>query len=402
VCGIFQWTNPLHASQFQSVRHMEAECVQWTVNLFNGDKNAVGCMTSGGTESILMALKAYRDYGIDNCITHPEMIMPTTAHPAFMKGAYYFGITVRQIPVDPVTFKVNPTDVRNAISANTICIIGSAPNYPYGTVDPLEELSDIAVKYGVPLHVDCCLGGFVLAFLEKGGRECPKFDFRLPGVTSISADIHKYGFAPKGVSVVMYRESKWRSYQYFSFVNWPGGLYASPSITGSRPGNLIAGAWAAMKHFGLKGYIETAGKINQATLDLAAGINKIDGLYVLGTPNVCAVAFGSKKFDIFALYTKLKEKGWDLSALQFPSAIHLSLTYLQTQPGVVDKLIADLAALAAELLLDPKAAKTDNEASRLYGSTQTIKLRGLLADAAKSYFDVYYNLDKTEVKPSAH
>jgi sphinganine-1-phosphate aldolase len=244
----YAWANPLHPQTFPGVRKMEAEIVVMVVDMFHGTEiGACGTMTSGGTESILMAIRAHREWAKDQKgITSPHMILPVTAHPAFDKAADYFGIRVTHIAYDPVTYQVDIRKLKQAICRNTILIVGSCPSFPHGCQDDILTLSGIAIKNNIGLHVDCCLGGFIAPFMEAAGYPIPPFDFRVPGVTSISADPHKYGYSPKGSSVVLYRTPELRQYQYFCCTDWPGGVYASPSIAGSRPGNIIVGCWAAM------------------------------------------------------------------------------------------------------------------------------------------------------------
>jgi sphinganine-1-phosphate aldolase len=245
----FAWTNPMHADVFPNVRKMEAEVVRMTLNLFHGDQDSCGTMTTGGTESIMLACKAYRDLAYERGIDRPEMVVPVTAHAAFDKAANFFRIKINHVPVDPVTKKVNPNKLKSYINSNTCMIVGSCPQFPHGAIDPIEKLSQIAIKYKVPLHVDACLGGFLIVFMEEAGFKLPLFDFRLKGVTSISCDTHKYGYTPKGSSVIMYRNVGLRKHQYFSAVEWPGGIYVSPTFAGSRAGSLIAMTWATLVCF---------------------------------------------------------------------------------------------------------------------------------------------------------
>jgi sphinganine-1-phosphate aldolase len=243
VYGMFALSNPLHPEVFPFIRKMEAEVVRMTVNLFNGDENCCGTMTAGGTESILMAMKAYRDWGYSKVISMRDNIAASTAHAAFDKAAHYFQMKLVHIPVDQQTFRIDINAVKKAINKNTVVIVGSAPHFPQGIIDNIPALSEIAVKHRINLHVDSCLGGFLLPFIRRLGYKTYDFDFSVAGVTSISADSHKYGYAPKGSSVVMYRNKELRHCQYFVAADWTGGIYASPSMPGSRPGGLIAATW---------------------------------------------------------------------------------------------------------------------------------------------------------------
>nr|CAD7445349.1 unnamed protein product [Timema bartmani] len=241
VYTLASYTNPLHPDIFPGVCKMEAEVVRMTANLFHGGPSSCGTMTTGGTESILMACKAYRDYARSEWgIKHPEIILPTTSHPAFDKAGLYFGIRITHTPVDPVHYKADINAMRRAISRNTILLVGSTPNFPYGTMDDIEEIAALGRQYNIPVHVDACLGGFLVIFMEQAGYKLPPFDFSVPGVTSISADTHKYGFAPKGSSVILYSEPKYRHHQFCVTTDWPGGVYGSPTVNGSRAGGKLA------------------------------------------------------------------------------------------------------------------------------------------------------------------
>jgi len=230
VYGMAAWTNPLHSDAFPGLRKMEAEVVRIACDLFNGSSDSCGCVTTGGTESIILACKAYRDKGREDGIEIGEMLVPVTAHAAFDKAAELLGMRIRHVPVDEVTKRVKVDTMRRMISSNTVMLVGSAPQFPHGSMDDIQDIAALGVRKGIPVHVDACLGGFLVAFMEEAGFSVPPFDFRLPGVTSISADTHKYGFAPKGSSVILYRDMKYREYQWFCFPDWPGGIYATPTI----------------------------------------------------------------------------------------------------------------------------------------------------------------------------
>ncbi|MCP4756018.1 MAG: aspartate aminotransferase family protein, partial [Proteobacteria bacterium] len=236
---LFSHVNVLQRDMCPSQTRMESEVIAMTLDMLNGQavnehdssQNACGVIGTGGTDSIISALLSYRDkFRTERNITEPEMILPDTAHPAFLKGAHYFGIKVVKAPTDPQTTQVDIDFVRQHINKNTIVLVGSAGNYPYGTIDPIDRLSELAIEHKVGLHVDGCLGGFILPWGERLGFDIPVFDFRLPGVTSISADTHKYGYGPKGTSVVAYRDKSYRKYQYYTETEWKGGLYVSPGI----------------------------------------------------------------------------------------------------------------------------------------------------------------------------
>ncbi|KAF5357413.1 hypothetical protein D9758_005858 [Tetrapyrgos nigripes] len=296
-------SNPLHPDIFPAVRKMEAEIVAMCLRMYN-NLDGAGTMTSGGTESIIMSMKTHRDWAREvKGVTEPEIIIPSSAHAAFDKGGAYLGIKVHTIPVDPITRKVNLKHVKRAINSNTIMLVGSTINFPDGNQDDIVGLGALAARYKVGLHVDCCLGSFIVPFLEKAGLaggnvqgkyKLEPFDFRVKGVTAISCDTHKYGFSPKGTSVVMYRDAELRRHQYYVLPDWSGGVYASPSLSGSRPGALIAGTWAAMQYMGDKGYLESCRSIVTCARTIAERITtSIDELYILGSPPASVVAFAS-------------------------------------------------------------------------------------------------------------
>lgn len=347
--SLFSLSNPLHPDIFPGVRKMEAEVVQMVFNMFHGPANCGGTTTSGGTESILMACKAARDRGkLVKGITDPEMIVPVTVHAAFDKAASYFNIRLHHVAVDPVTFQVNLSAVERLINGNTVLIAGSAPNFPHGVIDDISSLSSLGLRHDIPVHVDACLGSFLMPFLESAGFEVPPFDFRLPGVTSISCDTHKYGFAPKGSSVIMYRDRSFRKYQYFVSTDWPGGVYASPSIAGSRPGAIIAGCWTAMMSMGEEGYIASCKEIIGARARIQSRIeNEIPELRVIGRPLVSVIAFDSPSVNIYTVGDKMSKLGWHLNGLQNPPALHIACTRLTV--NAVDTLISDLKTCVLEV-----------------------------------------------------
>ncbi|CAL5398361.1 unnamed protein product [Camellia sinensis] len=341
-CSMFAHTNPLHTDVFQSVARYEAEVVAMTAALLGGKEKASGgqiCgnMTSGGTESILLAVKSSRDFmKAKRGITMPEMIIPESAHSAYDKAAQYFKIKLRRVPVNN-EFLADVRAIKRCINRNTILIVGSAPGFPHGIIDPVEELGELAFGSGVCFHVDLCLGGFVLPFARKLGYPIPPFDFSVKGVTSISVDVHKYGLAPKGTSVVLYRNHDIRKHQFVAVTEWSGGLYVSPTIAGSRPGSLIAGAWAAMMSLGFEGYLENTKEIMEASKRIQKGIKEIPELHIVGRPDMTIVAFGSNVVDVFEVNDIMSSKGWHLNALQRPNSIHICVT-LQHVPMVEDFL----------------------------------------------------------------
>jgi glutamate/tyrosine decarboxylase-like PLP-dependent enzyme len=352
------------------------------------DNKICGVITSGGTESILLAMKTYRDWARDKKkITKPEMIVPSTAHAAFDKAAQYFNIKINHIPVaDDCRADVAAT--RRAITKHTIVIVGSAPAFPHGVIDPIKELSELAMENKVGFHTDACLGGFVLPWAEKLGYDIPPFDFRLPGVTSISADTHKYGYAVKGTSVILYRSTELRRYQYFKTTEWPGGLYFSPTFAGSRPGALSAACWAAMVAMGERGYIEATEKILKTGAKIRKGIEDIPDLYVLGNP-LWDIAFGSKTLDIYKIMDYMAKKNWSLNGLHKPSCVHICITLRHTLPGVAERFLNDLKS-AIEFVRNNPSEK--GEMAPVYGLAATIPDRSIVADLLDRYMDLLYKV----------
>ncbi|KAF7321892.1 Sphinganine-1-phosphate aldolase [Mycena kentingensis (nom. inval.)] len=360
-------SNPLHPDVFPAVRKMEAEIVAQVLRLYNGPDGA-GTMTSGGTESIIMSVKTHRDWArAVKGITEPEIVIPSSAHAAFDKGAAYLKIKVHTIPVDPYTRKVDIKAVKRAINANTIMLVGSTVNFPDGNQDDIEALGKLATKYNIGLHVDSCLGSFIVPFLEKAGLsegDNGKYklypcDFRVPGVTAISCDTHKYGFSPKGTSVVMYRDAELRRYQYYVLPDWSGGVYASPTLSGSRPGALIAGTWAAMQYMGTSGYLESCREIVTCARTIADRIrSSIPELYILGSPPASVIAFASKhpKVNVLEVGDKMSKRGWHLNALTGPAAVHIACTKLTV--GKEEEFIADLKDSIREAKLEPSGQGT--------------------------------------------
>ena len=339
--------NGLNPMAFPSLRRFEAEVVAMTGALLGGDAQTAGSMTSGGTESILMAVKTARDWARANepAVSVPEMLLPATVHPAFRKAAHYFGVKPVQIPVLS-DYRADVKAARAAVTPSTILIVGSAPSYPQGVVDPIEDLAQIAVEHKLLCHVDACVGGFMLPFVRKLGYPVPQFDFGVPGVTSISVDLHKYAYAAKGASVILYKNKALRRFQFFVSTDWSGGIYASPTMTGTRPGGSIAAAWAIMNHLGESGYLAIADTVMQTVARLREGIGAIEGIDVLGDPAMSVLAIGSKRFNMYEIGDELTLRGWHMDRQQRPPSLHLTVTPAHAQ--VVDQFLVDLEHAARQ------------------------------------------------------
>ncbi|MGE5463116.1 MAG: aminotransferase class V-fold PLP-dependent enzyme [Syntrophothermus sp.] len=387
IYSINSQSNPLHADVWPSTTKFEAEIVAMTASMLGkGDQDICGTLSSGGTESILLAMKTYRDRaGAQKGITQPEMIVPVTAHAAFDKASQYFNIKMVHVPIDG-SFRADVDAVRKAITPNTIVIVGSAPSFPHGAIDPIAELSEIAREHGIGFHTDACLGGFVLPWAEKLGYPVPAFDFRLPGVTSISVDTHKYGYAAKGTSVILYRGHDLLHYQYYTATDWPGGLYFSPTFAGSRPGALSAACWAAMTSTGISGYMQATKKILETAQIIKDGIRRIPELRVLGDP-LFVVAFASDTLDIYKVLDSMSRKKWSLNGLHKPSCVHLCVTLRHTQPGVAERFLTDLQEAVDHVRAHPEEK---GSMAPVYGMAATLPLRGLVSDMLKKYLDLIY------------
>ncbi len=392
VYGQYTVANQLHPDCFPAVRHMDAEVVSMVLDLYNGPQGSCGTSTSGGTESLLLTCLAAREKAkAERGVTEPEIIAPVTIHAGFDKAAYYFGMKLIHAPVDKKTGKVSLKAVEKLIGPNTVLLAGSAPNFPHGIIDDIEGLSKIALKHRLPLHVDACLGSFIVPFLRDLGVDAPLFDFRVPGVTSISCDTHKYGFAPKGSSVIMYRTAELCHYQYFVSVDWSGGLYASPTLAGSRPGALMAGCWATLLYMGKDGYRETARAIVSSAQKLKTALRThpvlAETLSVIGDPLGSVVAFQSKKVNVYDLSDTMSKKGWHLATLQNPASVHLAATRLTIES--IDELIADLVA-SVETLISSGSETVKDGTKALYGVAGSVQTAGIAKALATGFVDALY------------
>jgi glutamate/tyrosine decarboxylase-like PLP-dependent enzyme len=337
--------NALSPEAFPSLEQMETEVIQMVASMFHC-KGSWGNITSGGTESNFLAVKTARDRArdINEQVGQPEVILPLSAHPSLPKAAHYLGMKVVAAELGD-DYRVSVEAVSRALSERTVLIVGSAPCWPHGVIDPIVELSQLAKEAMVPLHVDSCVGGFILPFAESVGRPIPPFDFRLPGVCSMSADVHKFGYAPKGASVVVYRDESYYHYQPFSFSDWTGGLYTVPTFTGSRPGGPIAAAWAAMQFLGRQGYVEMTGRCLRATELLAGGIRRIEGLEVASEPELNIITFRCVTADIAAVAAGMHDRGWLLLLQADPgkSPTTLHMTVNPSHDRFAEEFLQDLS-----------------------------------------------------------
>jgi sphinganine-1-phosphate aldolase len=391
VYAINSQSNPLHPEVWPSTSKFEAEVVAMTGNMLSAGQTSdeiVGTVSSGGTESILLAMKTYRDWARETKgIREPEIIAPTTAHAAFTKAGDYFGIKIVRIPVTK-EFRADVAATSEAINANTIALVGSAPPFPHGIVDPIEELSELARQHEIGFHTDACLGGFILPWAEKLGYKVPLFDFRLPGVTSISVDTHKYGYAAKGTSVILYRGPELRHFQYFSVADWPGGFYVSPTFAGSRPGALIAAAWAAMVSMGEKGYLDSAKRILETTAWLKQELRKIPDIHLVGDP-LFMVTFQSDTLNVYQILEHMTERNWGLNGLHLPPCVHLCVTLRHTQEGVKERFLQDFKETVKYVKQHPEASEG---LGPIYGMAAAVETRGMVKSVFNWVMDMLYRV----------
>eukprot|EP00172_Hildenbrandia_rubra_P001168 Plantae.Rhodophyta-Hildenbrandia_rubra.ctg1722.p1 GENE.Plantae.Rhodophyta-Hildenbrandia_rubra.ctg1722~~Plantae.Rhodophyta-Hildenbrandia_rubra.ctg1722.p1 ORF type:complete len:591 (+),score=91.15 Plantae.Rhodophyta-Hildenbrandia_rubra.ctg1722:143-1915(+) len=384
--GLFSLTNPLHPGVFPAVRKMESEVISMTAKLFGGGDTTCGSMTSGGTESILLAVKAYRDRGKAlKGIEKPNIVVPSSVHAAFDKGCQYFKVQLKKIPVDRSTMAADVYAMRRAIDRNTIAIVGSAPSFPHGIIDPIEQLATVALKRGIPLHVDACLGSFLIPFASEMNKDILRFDFRVDGVTSISVDPHKFGYCPKGSSVLLWRSKAYRKFQYSTAPDWNGGIYATSTIAGSRPGGLVAGSYAAILAVGKEGYRTAAKEIIDASKELEKGIGSIPELKVIGKPLLSVVAFtsASKTVNIFDVLDAMTKLGYELNALQNPAALHFCVTRVSSK--TIKVLIQDLRN-AVHAAQKGKSADESDGMGAMYGMAARIP-KSFVSDISSMYLD---------------
>ncbi|MEX2247619.1 MAG: aspartate aminotransferase family protein [Dehalococcoidia bacterium] len=337
--------NALNPFVFPSLREMQRDVIAIAADLLHGGEDCGGAMTSGGTESIFMAVKTARDKArAERSIAKGRIVVPRTAHPAFAKAAHLLDLDFVQMPLGE-DLRTRPEDLPRMMTDDTVLCVGSAPAYPFGMIDPIPEMARIASDAGVPFHTDACLGGFLLPFLERLGYDVAPWDFRVPGVTSISADLHKYGYATKGASVVLHRPKANLRYQVFQFADWPGGTYGTQAFQGTKPAAPIGAAWAVMHFLGEEGYLRLARETMDATKRLLDGIERIDGIHVWGEPEMSVFAVGSRDQDVFAVGDAMHAKGWFFDRQETPPALHLMIS--PRHRLVVDEFLADLREAVA-------------------------------------------------------
>jgi glutamate/tyrosine decarboxylase-like PLP-dependent enzyme len=354
-------------------------------------------MTTGGTESLLLAVKTYRDRmkAKRPWVLRPNIVVPASIHVAFDKACHYFGVRKKVAPVLG-DGRVDVDAMARLVDHNTIMLGASAPQYPWGSLDPIGEVGALAERSGLPLHVDACFGGFMLPWLERIGVPMEAWDFRVPGVTSISADLHKYGYAPKGSSVLVYRDMTYLRHQFFVAAGWSGGIYLSPSIPGTRSGGAIASAWASMMSLGEEGYVRLAREAWAAAGELREGISKIEGLRLLGRPDATIVTWASSDpvIDVYAVADRMAARGWPMDRQQSPPSVHLTVNAVNRK--VVPDYLADLAASVTEVRKNP-SLKKEGEAA-VYGLMAKVPVKGLVEREVLKLMEQMYAADGGELK----
>jgi glutamate/tyrosine decarboxylase-like PLP-dependent enzyme len=336
--------NALNPFKFKELAALQDDVVSITSGLLHLPEGGGGTMTSGGTESILMSMLVSRERAYAKGIERPQILAPESAHPAYSKAAHYFGMDVVRVPLDG-DYRADVDAARELVTSDTAVVIASAFNYPYGVMDPVTELAALAAERGIGCHVDGCIGSFVLPFLERLGHDVPPWDFRVEGVTEISADVHKYGYCPKGASVVLHRDPDWFGHQVFLFDSWGSGLYGSPGVAGARPAGPIATAWAALSYLGEAGYVEIMRDLMKTAAEVRGAITAIDGVDVVGDPIGPVMAFASDTVDLYAVGDVMDDKGWNLNRNTDPLGLHLMLSPAHGQ--VAGQLIDDFRDAAA-------------------------------------------------------
>ncbi len=337
----FVHENALDPTSTPSAARLETEVVGMALSHLNAGPEATGNLTSGGTESIILAVKAARDRARRS---RPNLVMPITAHAAFRKAAHYLGVETLDVDVDRSTLRADVGAMRDAITEDTILLVGSAPCWPYGLVDPIPELGRLALEKGLPLHVDACVGGFLLPYFRRLGASFPDFDFRVPGVTSISVDLHKFGFVPKGASLILYRDKELRRHQIYACVDWPGYAVVNATVQSSRSVGPIAAAWAVLRYLGDEGYLDLARRILEGVRRLVSGLDEIPGLTVLGRPDFALVVAASREGSVFHIADEMKARGWDIQVQLGHKGLPPNLHFLVTPGNAVhlDALLRDL------------------------------------------------------------
>lgn len=347
--------NALYVNMYPSIGKMEKDVVTSVAELLRADDDVVGNFTSGGTESIMMAVKTARDWARINRpeIKEPEMVLPVSAHPAFLKAAHYYNVKPLQTAIELNEYRADLNSFEKALGKNTILAVGSAPNFSHGSIDPIAAMAKMAADRGILFHVDGCVGGIYMSIMRRMGYDLPAFDFSVPGVTSISADLHKYGYAPKNASVILYRNRDLRKYAWFVCSGTTEYVVINSTTQSSRTGGPIAASWALLRFMGEEGFQDIVRRSQEATEKIVEAIAGIDGIEVLGKPDMCMFTIGSDDLNVFEIDDEMSSRGWKMIS-QFacggsPENLHVSLT--QANVPHIDQFISDLKKVVADLLV---------------------------------------------------
>ncbi len=363
--------NALNTDAFPSLRTIQAEVVAIVGAWLQAGDEGAGFMTTGGTESILMAVKSARERGRKEFgITDPNIVLPTSAHAAFEKGCYYFGVESRRTAVG-TDWRADVAAMEASVDDNTVLIVGSAPQYPQGVIDPISEIAALAAARNISCHVDACMGGVTLTYLARLGEPIPAWNFAVPGVTSISVDLHKYGYTAKGASVIVYRNKRLRGYQTFVTDNWLGGVYGSSGVLGTKGGGSMAAAWAVMHYLGDEGYLRVTAAARRACLQLAAEVRTFPELAIRADPPATLLAFGAADdahLDIFAVADALRRRGWYVDRQGPPPSLHCTVSVVHE--GRIEAFVTDLRASLDEVLQLPHGAPQEDGLQGSYGTIE--------------------------------
>jgi glutamate/tyrosine decarboxylase-like PLP-dependent enzyme len=331
--------NALNPFKFAELARLEREVVAMTGTLLHVPESGGGSMTSGGSESIMLSMLVNRERARARGVERPQILAPVSAHPAYAKAAHYLGMEVVRVPLD-ANYRADVQAARDLLTPATAVIVASAFNYPYGVMDPVVDLAALAAQHGAGCHVDACIGGFMLPFLERLGCDVPPWDFRVPGVTEISADVDKYGYCPKGASVILHRDPDWFGHQVFLYDDWPSGMYGSPVVAGARPAAPIATAWAVMTHLGVDGYLDLTRILLDTLTKVRTGIAALPTVEIVGDPIGPVFAMRSDDIDLAAVGDVMDDRGWNLNRNTDPPGLHMMLS--PAHAAVADQLLDDL------------------------------------------------------------
>jgi len=362
----FSTENGLNTDAFPSLRRIQNDVVAIVADWLQGGADAAGFLTTGGTESLLMAVKAARERGRrERNIALPNVVLPTSAHAAFEKGCYYFGLESRRVPVRD-DWRADADAMADAIDDNTVLVVASAPQYPQGVIDPVADVAALAAERDINCHVDACMGGVTLTYLARLGHDIPPWNFAVPGVTSISVDLHKFGYTAKGASVIVHRDKRLRAYQTFVTDNWLGGVYGSSAMLGTKSGGPWAAAWAVLQHLGDDGYLRVTASARRATEELAAAIAAMPELALRAEPDAMLLAVGATdpaRLDVFAVADELWKRGWYVDRQGPPPSLHFTVNAVHD--GLIPAFVADLRAAVAAVL-----ASADKGEQGAYGTVE--------------------------------